>query len=501
MAGGKVVPRESWWTRASRRPWVRFAGGVAVFVALLAAWAGLIWQYHDTAVRNGWEVSKPQYRDLAPLYASLDPPTVRARQSETWTCVAWASVALATAWVTVGLISRRSRLMPTLVAGVCLAAAINYATASLDGPGSITRPFERDGLEYFGDVPIVGGEPAAFLARYPKYVEGARIGWRGRLSHHARTHPPGGVLTLWAVAGVFDPSVQTASYAAILISALGLVPATLLVREIAGRRAGEVAMALYLATPSLVLFGATCMDGVFAVPIVTALWLGERALRGRWWATALIAIASGVALGAGMLMTFAAAPCIGILWLSRVVFEAAALRWRVLLRLLIAGPLAALVAVALIAWLQRATGYDMVANLKGSLAVDERFMGTGTEPGRYLDLSIANLLAFCIGVGGATLALATFSLGRSTWRAVRRRSTFDSAGWAHVVGIVAIAFSTMFTLEVERIWLFLIPSLLATAAIPIARLPRPQRAIATAACVLLLYAQTWTTELIAKTHW
>jgi hypothetical protein len=91
------------------------------------------------------------------------------------------------------------------------------------------------------------------------------------------------------------------------------------------------------------------------------------------------------------------------------------------------------------------------------MAHDAEMVGTGYESlGRYLNLSVANLAAFLIGVG---IPLTTAWL-RETLAVVRRRLSggpADAFVAAYSVSLVLIAFSTLFTLEVERIWLFMVP--------------------------------------------
>src|SRR5206468_12421336 len=101
------------------------------------------------------------------------------------------------------------------------------------------------------------------------------------LSHHSQTHPPGPVLFLWAVSKLFGPGLIAASLAAIIATSLAAAPAYWLARDWAGAKGALIAGAMYVLSPSLVLFGATCMDGVFAAFAVMTVWLLYKAAGAR----------------------------------------------------------------------------------------------------------------------------------------------------------------------------------------------------------------------------
>ena len=131
---------------------------------------------------------------------------------------------------------------------------VNLTTAMMDaGVKSITWPFSMTGKEYFGDAAHLRN-PMQLLKDYPTM----------HLSHHAMTHPPGGVLFLWVVRKIAGEGLMTASLAAIVMTALTIIPAAMLARRFLSPAALSIFIGLYVLTPNLVLFGATSMDGVFA---------------------------------------------------------------------------------------------------------------------------------------------------------------------------------------------------------------------------------------------
>ena len=109
--------------------------------------------------------------------------------------------------------------------------AINISVAQIDGYREIERdgeetriltllePYTRTSLEYYGDVPRVDELGIRrFLRDYskPEVFD--------TLSGHTRTHPPGGVLFLWHVSGLFGYNLISASLISIIFTALTVIP-------------------------------------------------------------------------------------------------------------------------------------------------------------------------------------------------------------------------------------------------------------------------------------
>ena len=105
------------------------------------------------------------------------------------------------------------------------------------------------------------------------------------------------------------------------------------------------------------------------------------------------------------------------------------------------------------------TNFDPFDALWASIKKDEAGMGTGYETvGRYLNLSIANLSAFLIGVG-VPLTILWFN---GTVKSIQLSR--DLFPFSYLVTLVIITFSTLYTMEVERIWIFMAPFIVIPAA-------------------------------------
>jgi hypothetical protein len=123
-------------------------------------------------------------------------------------------------------------------------------------------------------------------------------------------------------------------------------------------------------------------------------------------------------------------------------------------------------------------------------------MGTGHETlGRYLNIAVANVAAFVIGVG---LPTAVLWLGRF-------RDAVAKGGFAAVFckaalfTVLFMATATLYTLEVERIWFFAVPFAVIPAALVIDGALERRALFATA--VTLLAAQTILMEAFLNTRW
>ena len=122
------------------------------------------------------------------------------------------------------------------------------------------------------------------------------------------------------------------------------------------------------------------------------------------------------------------------------------------------------------------TGFRPIEALWAAIKKDEAGMGTGYESiARYFHLSFANLFAFLIGVGfPITLVwLREILSALRQWKrdSVSSEQASDSARlpWifrhekldTFIVGflitLLFFTFSTLFTMEVERIWIFMVP--------------------------------------------
>ncbi len=198
---------------------------------------------------------------------------------------------------------RRSRAwanMPDGWAAVLATAfflAITVSVALLDeGPRGLIGPLvARPDLEYFGAIDRVG-DVRAFWRDYPRLMP--------TLPMHAQVHPPGAVVFVWGITRLLGGGPWAAAAGIIGTGALMVPLVFLWGRRLAGPDTARRTAALFLVTPSVVLFTATCLDAVFAVPLIAAMAAFSEALERRPLGFGLLA---GLAAGLAALLTYSVA--------------------------------------------------------------------------------------------------------------------------------------------------------------------------------------------------
>ncbi len=493
-----------------------------ISLSTLLAWCGLfgvaLFAYH-LALRQlmhdgGLRLGAVSYK-LAPLYAYWRP------HLKGWLVIPVAVLAVYFAWL------RRTRLATGLrdcAAAACFAGyfvAIAAAVAMLDnGPRSLVGPLLRTDLEYYGAVDRVDGV-GRFLREYPEQAT--------TMPMHAQVHPPGAVLFVWTASRLCGGGPWGAA-AAIILTAAASVPLVFLwARRIGGPGVARRAAAIYVLVPSTVLFTATAMDAVFAVPLIATMWLFWESLSVRTCLveaaspqvpdgghacgrtinrSMLFAAAAGLAAGLAALLTYSVVVAIAFCGLAATTaWVTKPSHWRAIASLA-ATASAAFVGFHGVLWL--ACGYDPLAMFGAAIANANHIMrGTAHETAtRYVHLAVGNLAVFSIGVG--LPCTVTWWLGLLERCEPRRfnRSTVQPFNHAETFSIVAAltlvvaALLPAYTLEVERVWMFLVP----LVVIPVAQRifdqeHRTGRIGATLAVALLLAAQTLVTEVLLTTYW
>lgn len=424
--------------------------------------------------------------ELAPLYAYWRP------HLGPWLLVPIAMLAAAL------VVLRRSRFLAgwsdrRAMLAVTVALPVFAAGVALidGGPRAWIAPMvDRADLEYYGAIGRVG-DVGGFLRDYPDLMP--------TLPMHAQVHPPGAILFLKA-AGTLPGGPWAAAAAVITAAGLAVVPVFLWARGLGGPTAARRAAALFAATPGVVLYAATSMDGVFLAPLVATMAAFAAALESRpWWLGALAGLLGALA----SFFTYSAALALLFGALSGLVALATRpeARGRVVAAGLAAG--GGFLAAYLVLWL--ATGFDPIATLRAAIAGDHRVMaGTRHESAvRHVHLAVGNLVAFGIGAGVPTLATAIPLL----WRSARPRRRGDApalrAFGIAAVGTLAIAAALpVYAMEVERIWIFLTPLISLPAAVATTREDGAEsRGDSARALVALLAAQALLTEVLLTTYW
>ena len=318
------------------------------------------------------------------------------------------------------------------------------------------EPYTRARYEYYSDVPKV--DQVGLLSFMRDYAKPELF---STLSAHAQTHPPGGILFLWIISKFFGYNLLAASLGSVIFTSLTVIPIYLLAKELYGELIGRYALALFLITPNFVMFTGTSMDGPFSVFPILSLYLfykgifSERAIR--------YGFLTGISLGCGILMTYSTV-FIGLFFSVVMLLTLIVVRTgfrRILTLLLIAGITFTVFYLLMFLF----TGFNLLEAVQASIKKDREALGTGYETiGLYLHLSVGNLFAFLIGIG---IPMTTVWLRQvvRTIRDGRSGVPIDIYVIGYLISLLLIAFSTLFTMEVERVWIFMAPFIL----IPVAK--------------------------------
>ena len=354
--------------------------------------------------------------------------------------------------------------VPLFLISIGCFLAISISVAMIDGYREVggeqllafQEPYTRARYEYYGDVPKVN--QVGLLSFIRNYAKPELF---STLSGHAQTHPPGGVLFLWIISKLFGYNLWAASLGTVVFTSVTVIPIYLLAKELHGELIGRYALALFLITPNFVMFTGTSMDGPFSVFPILGLYLfykgrcSERAI--------LYGFLTGISLGCGLLMTYSTV-FIGLFFSSVMMLTLILDRRRckgMLLLFLVAG----VTCIAFYLLMFLFTGFNLIEALQASIMKDKAALGTGYETiGLYFHLSIGNLFAFLIGVG-IPMTTVWFRQIVCTVRDKQRGEPIDIYVVGYLVSLLVIAFSALYTMEVERIWIFMAPFIV----IPVAK--------------------------------
>jgi hypothetical protein len=477
----------------------------ATLAALVAAYHFYLrWLIHDCGVRLGAVSYK-----LAPLYAYWSP------HLKGWLAIPAVALAAYAVALRRTQIAQRLKDRAAMLLFTCALAMLALAVAMLDsGWRGVSAPFQRVDLEYHGGVRLVH-DPLDFLRGYAGRIDAMPM--------HAQVHPPGAILLLWALARAVGPGPGSAALVTVAMGSMLVVPTFLLARRVAGGQAARLAGAMLVLMPSVVLFTATAMDGPFALPLVGGMWLFWESLATRRVAWAASA---GIALGVASLLTYSVA--VAGLWCTLAAGHAAFFQ-RDRCRDSIAAVLTCAIAfVAFQSAIWAATGYDPLRMFLVAVARHHQIMSDMRHASivQHVNLSIANLVVFFLGGGLAAAVL----WARAATDALRRLRgslsgthagpipadpTGGDAGAAPTAPLDAAVFTLatattflltaaapLYTLEVERIWLFLMPLIAIDAARQLAAIEVPEQRLATWRTLAgLLVTQTLLTEILLSTYW
>ncbi len=273
-----------------------------------------------------------------------------------------------------------------------------------------------------------------------------------RLPLHASGNMPGKLLLFRALhaAGASPEAMAVAIF--VLGNVVAVLVALVALEVLDDRPSAAIAAALWIFLPSRLVF-APILNGVAPLPVVLALWLWLRHLRGAgpWWA---------VGTGAALLATLLLDPTpLGL----GLVFAGAALAARDARRTgtaRIAGG-AAVAAVTVVGGavaFRLATGFDTFRQLAHVAAEAERFNVWSRRS--YATWLAPNLVEFLATLGAPVVVVVAWGLARS-------RSLRDPATWmagAGVASLLAVDLRGRNRGEVTRLWIFLAVPLVVAAA-------------------------------------
>lgn len=462
------------------------------WLALLClALAGLFALYHlylrwlmlDTglvlgAVRPGMKV----YR-IVPLYVYWHPH---------WkTGLLIAPLVLAALLIWFGRLGRERLSRPWfVVALMAWHVVVACAVAMIDGgPKKLWQPYTiHHRSDYIGAVSRIE-TPRQFLADYARLMP--------ELPLHCRHHPPGGPLLLWLVAKLISPGPLAASLATIFLSSLAIPAVYCLAHEALDDPAARLATLLFMLAPNVVCYSATCMDAVFMVPIV---WSFALVWMGRARRPVLYGIAAGLTAALAALMTFSTS--FVALWTLVSLFITAAIDRGRLRNSLITLAAAVLAAAVFYAVLYVWSGYDPRQVLQAAFEGQAGVMkGRGHSSLRQsVHFAVTNLVAFGFGSG---LPLTVLSIGQAGRELVGRVPTPGRAlTLSFFAALLLVDLAPLYTLETERIWIFMVPFLAVAAT---ACLDREQKAEASSRltwwALSLLAGQTVLMETLLEMVW
>jgi len=440
---------------ANERPMILL--GIFCFGLLAAAmlWAHLFIGYSATTGHVGGIFRGVFERPSAPLYGTPD-------RSFNWfklLAVASAAVAFIAVARLHGGELRRLRA-PRL--SLCLAHLLLIASFGLADPQQpLVRPvhaqqrFQAQAATFAG----MGEVLATYVDRMPA------------LSSATWHYPPGMTMLFEAEQTLGLPGfVKALLILATLATAFPLVG---LVRQLElAPGIAVTAHALLVVCAAPIVFSTMASTTLLMLLAATALWLTARVLR----AGALLeSVILGLVMAAYTLFSFSVVfvgIVLGLVCAIALVQRACPLRH--VLRLAVVSLVAY---VAVFGVLRTMWGFDLVECLRIATANNYEVMGPAPlldAPIRYLFTASGNLIAYAVAFGLPLTALALVATARAL-----RRSTAEGDGkcpafggplarafvLGSVLGLLPAAFSGVFFLETERVWLFFAPGTVLAAAV------------------------------------
>jgi hypothetical protein len=341
-------------------------------------------------------------------------------------------------------------LLLVVLGAAVLPVILKIATRGID---SVFYTFRDNPNDYIRDVPLID-HPLAFLGRF--------VTISPTLTVHNRSHPPGSVLLLWAIAQLFGAGTIPATWAVIALGSLSAAVAFWLGLRIGGWPVGLLAGAIYAAMPGHQLYSVTSMDIVFVLLIsagATAFFLALEPGARPW-----LAVLAGALIAAGLFFTYATTQ---LFWFGAAVCAGALLRRISLGHVLRQGALTALVILGIYAALAVLTGFNIIAVVRTSIATNSEVMGRTDASGQLSTFTSPSLAYYVYYLGVNLIAYLWFlapwgmtawvGMGRSALLHRRSLRAADTLTLGFTAWIAGMWLSGLFIRETERVWSFTYP--------------------------------------------
>ena len=346
------------------------------------------------------------------------------------------------------------------------------------GAAGIAYPFTRGEWEYVADARLISSIPEFLRSYVVLYPE---------LSMHGKAHPPGNAILIHVLQRLLH--VDTLGLALLIVAIGGtfVFPTYFFWKSFLPPTGLLAAMPIFILTPSLVMFSATCMDIVTVPFFWLALLLSVRA----WRTTALLSFGAGLACGLASMLSFQFLPfgAVFIYFLLRLTRGPEGLAWETLLARA-GATIGGFVAFHIL--LSQFTGYSMIENFRAAQEVHFTIVDAGAQSlGAYLLFAVMNVTAALIYLGIINNVLFARLLKKHGWS----RLGLDLAGTGYLM-IALLVLTGLYQAEVERIWLFVTP-LFVPAIIKNLQVTRLPHGIA----VALLTLQILVMETLFYTFW
>ena len=316
------------------------------------------------------------------------------------------------------------------------------------------------------------------------------------LTRHAGTHPPGAVMTLWIATRFFTYSNMVKAFLIIFSAPFTLIPMYLLARQLHDNKIATYTLVVYLVTPNIVMYTATCMDAFFSLFLITSTYLFFYSVERK---SAVLAVFTGLSLSLSMFMTFATT-FLGVYFISLTTVTFWANRkdfTNHVAVLIISGGTFCLTYLSM----YLAAEYNILKNLQMAMEVDSSGIGTGYESAlRYFLVSGTNLFGFFSMLGITTTTLWIRELWNTSQNLLAKKNSIFLV--AYVLTLVPMIFSTLYLTETERIWLFMAPFILIPAAKNLREyIDEKQSNWLLYIVVTILFVQTLAFEVFIDTIW